>query len=91
MDSNNAEILGSQKHQHHGQEHQQKRVKGTIPITFSSGCLKASPFFHTNCVWSGSYASTPSKLIPFFSFITISVSIRAELDGVLAAYEFLPS
>nr|ABK25469.1 unknown [Picea sitchensis] len=28
MDSNNAEILGSQKHQHHGQEHQQKRVKG---------------------------------------------------------------
>lgn len=28
MDSNKAEILGSQKKQHHGQEHQQNRVKG---------------------------------------------------------------
>jgi hypothetical protein len=57
MDSNKAEILGSQKKQHHGQEHQQNHVKGTI-IYFFFRLFSGSPNLYTSYFWSGSYAWT---------------------------------
>lgn len=64
MDSNKAEILGSQKKQHHGQEHQQNRVKDHVKKQLDADpehCSLASSLYYGGP--DEHYDSLPTKKV----------------------------